>query len=101
MCSGAPLLYLYVYRYETLNVIIHFTYFFQDFFHCHHQINLLVTMEKALKEICEVSDIQPLSRTVMLHLSVIFICSFINKRPCATNRKVAGSIPNGVIGIFH
>jgi len=22
-------------------------------------------------------------------------------RPCATNRKVAGSIPDGVIGIFH
>jgi uncharacterized membrane protein len=22
-------------------------------------------------------------------------------RYCATNRKVAGSIPNGVIGIFH
>jgi hypothetical protein len=22
-------------------------------------------------------------------------------RHCATNRKVAGSIPNGVIGIFH
>jgi len=22
-------------------------------------------------------------------------------RCCATNRKVAGSIPNGVIGIFH
>jgi len=39
----------------------------------------------------------------------IIVCYLLNKgtavaqwlRCCATNRKVAGSIPAGVIGIFH
>jgi hypothetical protein len=31
----------------------------------------------------------------------LFGVSTSGKRGCATNRKVAGSIPDGVIGVFH
>ena len=39
--------------------------------------------------------------------NIAILCTFVGTavaqwlRCCATNRKVAGSIPDGVIGIFH
>ena len=45
-----------------------------------------------------------------LYTNLLYYCSYFSRagtavaqwlRCCATNRKVAGSIPDGVIGIFH
>ena len=39
---------------------------------------------------------------LVLFSSIIHLCTLIKwLRHCATSQKVAGSIPDGVIGIFH
>jgi len=57
--------------------------------------------------------LQPATRICNTWMNVLGSHSFVLKRPedgtavaqwlrcCATNRKVAGSIPDGVTGIFH
>ena len=44
---------------------------------------------------------QPTRNSRTLNNLDIYIFVFIGLRHCATSRKVAGSIPDGGIGIFH
>jgi len=46
-----------------------------------------------------VSDIGSPLRTILVSSPGTAVAQWL--RYCATNRKVAGSIPDGVIGIFH
>jgi len=55
---------------------------------------------KLCKSVCDIATRSCLSN---LNLSISVQGTAVAQwlRYCATNRKVAGSVPDGVIGIFH
>ena len=65
---------------------------------CHGFADFKVILTKCKNYLCQLLNVHGVKN---VRLTDIYIYIYIYIYRCATNRKVAGSIPDGFIGIFH